>query len=104
MQGLKHAWTGPKFIGPSSRPARFDTVGARRGPRTPAILYDVSAAGGAVDRTTEPLSGTGRRRVPGLRGSWRWGRSLLSIAGVAALLVLVVPLVAGAPWGRSSPP
>jgi len=53
-----------------------------------------------VDRTTEPLSGTGRRRVPGLRGSWRWGRSLLSIAGVAALLVVVVPLVAGAPWGQ----
>ena len=53
-----------------------------------------------MDRTTEPLSGTGRRRVPGLRGSWRWGRSLLSIAGVAALLVVVVPLVAGAPWGQ----
>jgi uncharacterized membrane protein YbhN (UPF0104 family) len=38
--------------------------------------------------------------VPGLRGSWRWGRSLLSIAGVAVLLGLAVPLVAGAPWGQ----
>ena len=53
-----------------------------------------------MDRTTEPLAGTGHRRVLRLRGSWRWGRSLLSIAGVATLLVLVVPLVAGAPWGQ----
>ena len=52
-----------------------------------------------MDRTTEPLAGTGRR-VPLVPGSWRWGRSLLSIAGVVALLVLVVPLVAGAPWAQ----
>lgn len=51
-------------------------------------------------RTTEPRTGSGRRVAPALRGSWRWGRALLSIAGVAVLLVLVVPLVAGAPWAQ----
>ena len=35
-----------------------------------------------------------------MRGSWRWGRALLSVAAVGVLLVLVVPLVAGAPWSQ----
>ncbi len=52
--------------------------------------------------TTQAVAGAGRRAqaAAGLRGSLRWGRTLLSVAGVAALLVLVVPLVAGAPWAR----
>ena len=52
--------------------------------------------------STQPHEGTGRSRPPAwrLRGSWRWGRALLSVAAVGVLLVLVVPLVAGAPWSQ----
>ncbi len=31
---------------------------------------------------------------------WRWARSLASAAGVVVLLLVVVPLVAGAPWAE----
>jgi uncharacterized membrane protein YbhN (UPF0104 family) len=55
-----------------------------------------------VAGSTQSREGTGRRGLPSarLRESLRWGRALLSVTAVGVLLVLVVPLVAGAPWGE----